>query len=166
MKLIHTEHSSRKDKNFLAYYLNWNYSKDNGNYTNGNNFLSVHWEISDSNRNVIKLHVEAPIYITNPALNRIKQKIIIILLSKIAKLNTCNTFDSSIGTFELGSQIHLGDNNKSTTVFKITFLSPNNDIEQNFSVINHIFEKVINDSINKTKDLITQEKLIAQESFN
>ena len=74
MKLIHTEHSSGKDKNFLAYYLNWNYSKDNGNYTNGNNFLSVHWEISDLNRNVIKLHVEAPIYITNPALNRISQK--------------------------------------------------------------------------------------------
>ncbi len=70
---------------------NWDWSKNGGEYVNGRNFFSVHWEVQERDPNSIRLHVESPNSSIDPFLNDLKQEVVqAILLSDIAsKVSTC-----------------------------------------------------------------------------
>ena len=99
----------------------WSYSREGGGYDNGQNFLSVHWEMRDSNdadyfnnANYVVLHVDSP---TDQKLNGFKSAIITAISeSGIEADAEKNGFVFKWGTQNTNTQIKR---HRSTTVFRV-----------------------------------------------
>jgi hypothetical protein len=63
-----------------GYEDGWHYATGKGHYHTGQDFLWVHWEISDRAPATVKLHVEAPKFAVDPDLNEIKGQLVAAFL--------------------------------------------------------------------------------------
>jgi|SRR5579884_2089700 len=95
----------------------WDWSKNDGEYTNHRDFFSVHWEVQERDPNSIRLHVESPRYEKDPFLNNLKQEVVnAILNSNIAKVVQHSGYQ-----YKRGSKVSSSDvqKYKSTEPFRI-----------------------------------------------
>ncbi|OOM05686.1 hypothetical protein [Clostridium saccharobutylicum] len=147
MNLIFKEDKQISGKLCKAYLENWDFSRNNGSYAKGEDFLSIHWEIAESSPDEVRFHVEAPTHSIDNELNLIKSKIIILLLSKLIEIkNRIN-----IGELKSGSRLTKIDINKSTEVFKIILDQKNimSTAKENIDQVNSKVEDIINNVIEK-----------------
>lgn len=147
MDLIFIKDKQRSGELCKAYLENWNFSRNNGSYAKGKDFLSIHWEIAGNSPDKVRFHVETPIYSIDNELNLIKSKIIILLLSKLIEIKDCVT----VGELETGIKLSEIDINKSTEVFKIILVKKNicTTPEENIKLVNIQLEDIINNVIEK-----------------
>lgn len=147
MDLTVKSDKQRSGKLNKAYLANWDFSRNNGSYSKGKDFLSIHWEIKEDSPNEVRFHVESPIYSIDNELNLIKSKIIILLLANLIELKNRVT----IGELKVGLNVYKIDTNKSTEVFKV-ILDQNNMLstdEENIKQVNAQVEDIINKVIMK-----------------
>ena len=147
MKLIFKADKQKSGKLCKGYLVNWDLSRNNGSYSKGKDFLSIHWEISDDSVNVVKLHVESPVNSVDSQLNLIKNKIITEILAKLTDVRNC----IKIGEVKTGLMIYKIHLNKSTQVFKVV-LYPDNVLltqEDNIKQVHKQVEGIINDVVMK-----------------
>lgn len=147
MDLIFKKDKQISGKLCKGYLENWDFSRNNGSYVKGKDFLSIHWEIAENSPGEVRFHVEAPTYLIDNELNLIKSKIIILLLSKIIEIKNCAT----VGELKTGSRLSKIDINKSTEVFKIILDKKNicNNSEENIKQVNIQLQDIINNVIEK-----------------
>mgnify|MGYP001595006719 CR=1 FL=1 len=145
-----------------GYLVNWNFSRNNGSYSKGKDFLSIHWEIGQSSADIVRFHVESPIDSVDNELNFIKNKIITLILAKLKDIKNC----IKIGELKTGLRLSNTNSNKSTEVFKV-ILYPNNVFsthEENIKQVHNQVEGIINDVVMKfTLDI---EKIGLESNMN
>ena len=147
MNLIFKKDKQISGKLSKGYLSNWNYSRNHGSYSNGKDFLSLHWEAKADSMNKIRFHVESPKFSVDSELNLIKKKLITEILAKVPEIKRCVT----VGELELGSMILKADLKKSTEVFKIILFQNNSfsTYEENINQVNNQIEGIINGIVAK-----------------
>lgn len=106
----------------------WNWTRNGGEYSNGRDFFSVHWEVhlpkspDDTDfSNVVRLHIEAPRFRDDPTLNSIKREVVqAILAAELARVAARGDMDLRRGT---RTSIESIQANKCTEPFRVV-LSP------------------------------------------
>ncbi|WP_243375448.1 hypothetical protein [Geotalea sp. SG265] len=95
----------------------WDWAKNDGGYTEGRDFFSIHWEVRHNYPCAIMFHVEAPRYEIDPELNTLKEDVITEILSS-GILNKVTSKDYSL---EIGRRINQSEirRNKSTEAFRV-----------------------------------------------
>ena len=146
MNLLFKNDRKPSGKLIKAYLNNWNWKKDNGCYSSGKGFLTIHWEVRYETKNMVRLHVEAPSLKTNIELNSLKSRIIISILAKTFTLPSILEED-----IELGKRLNYVDKFKSSEVLKVIFPKKNTNIKENIKKVHGDIGDIINNIISKDK---------------
>lgn len=125
----------------------WTWSRRGGDYKNGRDFFTIHWEIQENKPNEVRFHVESPTVEVDNKLNDIKNDIVSIFLrDDIKRVILSKGFDYKIGSRISEKCIRRY---KSTEPFRIImpkhFELPS--FEENIKLIHNIFRPTIDSAI-------------------
>lgn len=125
----------------------WEWSRRGGDYKNGRDFFTIHWEMQENKPNEVRFHVESPNFNEDPRLNNLKVDIVLRFLKDDIRKAIYSA------DFEFKSGRRISENcirkYKSTEPFRIIlpkrFLLPS--AEENIEQIHNIFRKTIDVAI-------------------
>lgn len=128
----------------------WEWEKNGGNYKDGRDFFSIHWEIQHKSPDIVRFHVTSPNYTADPSLNNIKLN----LVKSILENKDIFFCFSSRGFFcEPGKMISKASiqDNKSTEAFKIKLKESQkaNTARENIVVVHREVTKSLNPILDK-----------------